>query len=60
MSYDGAEIDLIEERDGQILAYEYKWNPKKKKTTLPKSFASKYPVADFKVISKNDIHFFKM
>lgn len=57
-TYDGAEIDLIEERDGEIFAYEYKWNPKRK-TTLPKSFASKYPVAKFKIISRDDIHFFK-
>ncbi len=57
-TYDGAEIDLVEERDGKIYAFEYKWNPKKK-ATLPKSFALKYNVADFKVISRDSFHFFK-
>jgi hypothetical protein len=31
----------------------------KKKVELPNSYASKYSVAEIKVISKNNIHFFK-
>lgn len=41
-----AEIDYIEEQDGNISAYELKWNPKAK-TSFPKAFLNEYhpPVA---------------
>lgn len=29
-TYNGSEVDFIEERDGQLFGYEFKWNPKKK------------------------------
>ncbi len=35
------EIDYIEEMDGKIAAYEFKWNPKRK-TTFPKTFTDQY------------------
>lgn len=54
-SYDGAEIDLVEERDGKIFAFEFKW---KKSAGLPKSFASKYQVAEFKVINRGNLNYF--
>lgn len=37
------EIDLVEERDGEISAYEFKWNPKKT-ARLPKTFRDTYQV----------------
>ena len=37
------EIDLIEESDGQMTAFEMKWNPAKK-AQFPKSFLEAYPV----------------
>ena len=40
-TYDGAEIDLVEESGGQISAYECKWNPRKK-IEFPASFKAKY------------------
>ena len=51
-TYDKQEIDLIEERDGNLFAYEFKWN--KSKTKIPKAFTNAYPEALFKVISKDN------
>ncbi len=36
------EIDYIEEKDGQISAYEFKWNTNSKKK-IPKTFVKAYP-----------------
>jgi predicted AAA+ superfamily ATPase len=47
------EIDLIEEKDGQLFAYEFKLNPRKK-TKLPLSFENNYSNVEFKVISKDN------
>ena len=43
------EIDLIEELDGHLTAYEFKW--KKTNAKMPKAFSDNYPNADFQVIS---------
>ena len=53
-TYDGAEIDLIEEKDGSLYAYEFKWNPKRK-VSLSKSFAEKYNVKGFKLITRENV-----
>lgn len=47
----GQEVDYIEERDGAISAYEFKWNPKKSKTSPPKGFVGLYPECPFCVIT---------
>ncbi|MCC8070970.1 MAG: ATP-binding protein [Bacteroidales bacterium] len=47
---DNCEIDLIEEKDGQLAAFEMKWNPKAKVRT-PKSFMATYPDSTFQVIN---------
>ena len=47
------EIDYIEERNGKLYAYEFKWN-KKKKTKIPSSFAQAYPDAEWKVITPDN------
>lgn len=47
------EIDYIEEKDGQLAAYEFKWNPKKH-PSAPTSFATAYPEASFKVITREN------
>lgn len=49
------EVDYIEEIDGRLSAFEFKWNPKKKAST-PSSFAKGYPEAEFKVISRENFH----
>lgn len=49
-THDQKEIDLIEIKDGQMCAYEFKWNPQKT-SKIPSSFASAYPETTFKVIT---------
>jgi predicted AAA+ superfamily ATPase len=44
------EIDYLEERDGQIDTFEFKWS-EKKLPRLPKSFQDAYPDSTFKVIN---------
>ena len=51
-TYDQQEIDLIEERDGKLFAYEFKWQPKNVKA--PKAWTENYPGAEFHVISKDN------
>jgi predicted AAA+ superfamily ATPase len=51
-TYDRQEIDLIEERDGKLFAYEFKWQAKNVKA--PKAFAEAYPDSEFQVISKDN------
>lgn len=43
------EIDLIEEKDGQLEAYEFKW--KNKDVKLPKAFVESYPGTPLNVIN---------
>lgn len=52
-----AEIDLIEEVDGKLYAYEFKWNTKKQ-VKPPSNFIQNYPEAEFKVITPDNYHEF--
>jgi len=54
---DMQEIDYIEERDGTLFAYEFKWN-ERKKPKLPEIFTSTYPNSETKVISKENFEKF--
>ena len=45
------EIDYIEEVDGEFNVFEMKWNPKKSKTNIPKSFLESYHVASTTIIT---------
>jgi len=47
------EIDFIEESDGQITAFEIKWN-ENKKVKFPASFISTYPIKDTFVVTPNN------
>jgi len=47
------EIDLIEECDGQISAFEYKWKPGKV-ARLPLPFSEAYPDATFQTITPDN------
>lgn len=49
------EIDYIEEEDGHIRAFEFKWNDKKANIRSPKAFGTAYPEADFQVITPTNI-----
>lgn len=48
------EIDYIEECDGVLSTFEFKWNPKRK-PTMPKSFTEIYPNSTFQVISPENM-----
>ena len=56
-TYDRQEIDLIEERDGKLYAYEFKWNPKAK-SKHPKLFLEAYPESKFTIIHRDNIEEF--
>lgn len=49
------EIDYIEEEDGQLNAYELKWNKNKNQIKVPSSFASAYPEASFHLITPQNV-----
>lgn len=52
-----AEIDYLEEFDGKLFAYEFKWNPKTS-AKIPEAFANSYPDTPFEVITPdNYAHF---
>ena len=48
-----AEIDYIEEIDGKIYAFEFKWNPKAK-VKFPQAFLDTYQPVETKVISQEN------
>jgi predicted AAA+ superfamily ATPase len=53
----GQEIDYLEEINGKITAFEFKWNPHKK-VKPPKAFTNHYPDSTFEVITpKNYMSF---
>lgn len=54
---DQKEIDFIEESDGQIKAYEFKWNPKAK-YKKPISFLSTYQGSSFEIIHPGNVETF--
>jgi len=51
-TYSQKEIDYLEERDGMLFAFEFKWN--KKKTKPPKEFLNAYKNAEFEIINKDN------
>ena len=54
---DMQEIDYIEERDGTLYAYEFKWN-ERKKAKLPEIFTSTYPNSETDVITRDNFEQF--
>ena len=51
-TYNRQEIDLVEERDGKLFGYEFKW--KQRKIGAPKIWSATYPNSEFEVISKEN------
>lgn len=51
------EIDYLEESDGKINAFEFKWNPDVKVKT-PKHFLENYEGSQFKVINRDNVEEF--
>ena len=51
-TYDGQEIDLIEMRDDEISAFEFKWG--ERTPQVPAAFAANYPTANYMVINQTN------
>ena len=51
-TYDKKEIDMVEERDGKLFGYEFKWGGKKK--TSEKLWLETYKNAEFELINKDN------
>lgn len=51
-TYDQKEIDLIEERDGKLFGYEFKWG--NKTNTAPSDWKETYPGSEFTTINQNN------
>jgi hypothetical protein len=52
------EIDYLEEEDGVLRAYEFKWNDKKAESRVPDAFAKAYPEARFQVVTPKNVDAF--
>ncbi len=52
-THDQKEIDLIEEEDGMIRAFEFKWNPRAK-SRVPEPFIKTYSPSDFTVVTPDN------
>lgn len=52
-TYDQQELDWLEEDNGILLGYEFKWN-ENRKAKIPTAFAKAYPEASFEVINKQN------
>jgi predicted AAA+ superfamily ATPase len=51
------EIDYLEEQDGKLSAYEFKWNPKSK-ARMYKQFGNGYPDSHFTIITPENMETF--
>lgn len=51
------EIDYLEERGGRLYAYEFTWNPGKKKR-IPNAFTKTYPNSEASIITKENFSSF--
>jgi uncharacterized protein len=52
-TYDRQEVDMVEDRDGRLYGYEFKWNANKK-TRAPKAFIESYSNAQFECITPDN------
>ncbi len=52
-TYDKQEIDMIEDRNGTLYAYEFKWNAHKK-CNVPRIFKETYPNSEFECITPDN------
>ena len=51
-TYEQQEIDWVEERDGSLFGYEFKW--KESKVTIPTQWTKAYPDSSYEVINVNN------
>lgn len=50
---DGQEIDFVEEREGKLFGYEFKWSNNKKEK-VPKDWFKSYDNTEYEVISRSN------
>ena len=53
-THDQQEIDWVEERNGKLFGYEFKFTEPSKKLKAPKAWRENYPAATYKIIHKNN------
>jgi len=51
-TYDRQEIDWIEEREGNLFAFEFKWN--NRKVRVPGGWGKTYPDSKFEVVTQDN------
>lgn len=51
-TYDQKEVDFVEEREGKLFGFEFKWNPKK--IRIQKEWLRTYPNSSFEIIHKDN------
>ena len=51
------EIDYLEEENGKLTAYEFKWNPTAK-VSIPSAFKQSYPLAEIYIINRENFYEF--
>ena len=51
-TWEQKEVDWIEEREGKLFAYEFKYSPAR--TKIPKAFLKAYPKAETQIISRDN------
>ena len=54
--YNGQEIDYLEEYDGQLHAFEFKWH-ERAKTSMPNTFLQQYNPTEYQKITRTDWEF---
>ena len=52
-TYDQQELDWLEDKNGTLNGFEFKWN-ENRKTKIPTAFAKAYPEATFEVINRQN------
>ena len=52
-THDQSEVDLIEEEDGMLHTFEFKWNPRRK-PRLSQAFSKAYPNSTFQLVSPDN------
>lgn len=55
-TYDGSEVDLVEEREGRLYGFEFKWKPRQRPRVLTKW--NEYKGSSYKVITPDEMRGF--
>lgn len=56
-TYDGSEVDLVEELEGKLNGYEFKWKEKRRKTGGPAKWLE-YPGSSFQIVTTQNLQNF--